>query len=598
MAACEGGQPPRVPPPPPLAGAVADADSGTGAGQADGGDGVAGRRQPFVVAIVVDQLSAWVAASRFPELPKDGGFARLIREGTWVKTMRLAYAATDTAPGHASLHTGKVPAENGIFGNEVPDPTGRRTSLLRDDTVKPVGPDGPRAGVGWSAARLRVDNVADRLRAARPDALIVSVSVKDRGAILPGGKHPTHALWFDAALDSYVTSTAFAQTYPKWAVGIGDTKAVVAARSKPWVLTDAAWVKAHAATPDAQAGEGDLDGLGVTFPHVAKTAAAFRVLPASDEMTIKLGLAAIEAEYDPSRPTLLLLSMSSSDLLGHIFGPDSWEAWDHLLKLDASLAGLFEALDRRAGAPVSVLLSADHGNISMPELAASRPGCARPLRLPSALTTYGWPCAPGERLGPNALRDELIAAAKLALGPGRWIAGFADPYVYLTPEARALPEDRLAVLDKAVRVTLAKHKGIAEVFDTGMLALTCPSLLAAASPVPARARSNVDGLLTLVCRAWPPGTGDYYVVPAPGSFFDSDLVVAKGASHGTPYLYDRTVSMLVRAPGAIDAGAVIDDPVDFSVFAALEAAFVGLDKRAPREILDAHRAGPRPSKTP
>jgi hypothetical protein len=52
--------------------------------------------------------------------------------------------------------------------------------------------------------------------------------------------------------------------------------------------------------------------------------------------------------------------------------------------------------------------------------------------------------------------------------------------------------------------------------------------------------------------------------------------------------------MLVRAPGLIDPGAVLDDPFDFSVYAALEAAFLGLDARAPRDILEAHRARPEP----
>ena len=550
------------------------------------------KRAPFVVAIVIDQLSAWVAASRWPELPKDGGFARLMREGTWVKNMRFPYAVTETGPGHTSLHTGKVPAESGIFGNDVPDATGERISVLRDETTKPVAFDGPRAGEGRSASALKVDTVADRLRAARPDALVISVSVKDRAAILPGGRHPSHVLWFDAALDSFVTSTAFAPTYPKWAIGLGDTAAVVAARSKPWELTDAAWVKAHAATSDRAPGEGDLDGAGVTFPHVAKTAAAFRMMPASDEMIATLGLAAVEAEYDPSRPTLLLLSMSATDILGHVFGPDSWEAWDHLRKLDATLGTLFDALDRRAGAPVRVLLSADHGNISMPEVAAARPGCARPASVPPAtLTSYGWPCTPGERLGPSALRDELVAAVKLSLGGGRWVAGFADPYIYLTTEARALPANRFALLDKTVRATLSKHKTISEIYDARMLASTCPSVLAVAEPVPARAaNNNRDGALTLVCRSYAPGAGDYYVVPVPGSFFDSEIVTGKGTSHGTPYLYDRTVSMLVRAPGLLDAGAVIEAPVDFSAYAALEAAFLGLDKQVPREILRAHTA--------
>lgn len=576
LAACGG---PRDPagPPVPRAGVDAAADSGVATPSE--------RAQPFVVAIVVDQLSAWVAASRFPELPRDGGFARLIREGTWVKTMRYPYAVTDTAPGHTSLHTGKLPAESGIFGNELPGPIGGlRSSILRDESVRAVGSEGPRQGAGSSAVRLRVDTVADRLRSAHPDALVVSISVKDRGAILPAGKHPTHVLWFDSWIDSFVTSTAFTDTYPKWARGVGDQKAILAARARPWELTDAAWVKAHAATADNQPGEGDLDGLGVTFPHIGKTGNAFRGLPASDSMIAELGLAAIGAEYDPARPTLLLLSFSASDVIGHVFGPDSWEAWDHLLKLDAVLHALIESLDRRVGAPVTFMLAADHGNISMPEITPERAG------VKCAGDPYERPCTSGARLGPNALRDELLVAAKAALGPGRWIQGFADPYLFLTPEARALAEPRRAVLDKAVRSTLTRHAAIAEIFDVRTLGAQCPIVRARALDAPERARAGED-LLTLVCRSWSEGVGagDYYVIPRPGSFFDGEIVVGKGTSHGTPYLYDRTVSMLVRAPGVIDAGAVIDDPVDFSVFAALESAFVGLDKRDPREILAAHR---------
>src|SRR5262249_6972482 len=107
-----------------------------------------GPHAPFAIAFVVDQLSAWVAEERFPLLPETGGFARLRREGTWAKTMRLPYSVTDTAPGHASLHTGRVPAESGIFGNELPDPTGAggfgtgRITFLRDPSVKMITPSG------------------------------------------------------------------------------------------------------------------------------------------------------------------------------------------------------------------------------------------------------------------------------------------------------------------------------------------------------------------------------------------------------------------------------------------------------------------------
>lgn len=549
---------------------------------------------PFVVAIVVDQLSAWVAASRWPELPKDGGFARLRREGTWVKNMRYPYAVTDTAPGHAALHTGKVPAESGIVGNELPDGAGGRFTILRDDKTRIVMPGSVRATPSSSAALLRADTVADRLRAAHADALVVSVSLKDRAAILPGGKHPTHALWFDADVDSFVTSTAFEQSYPNWASAISDNRAVAAARRVPWELTDRAWVAAHAAGADDQHGEGDLDGLGTTFPHVARTAAAFRALPASDGMILDLALAAMDAEYDPSKPTLLLLSMSASDVVGHVFGPDSWEAWDQLRKLDAKLATLIEALDRRVGAAVPVLLAGDHGNLSMPEISPARAGVSCPASdgTTAPPDPYGRPCSVGVRLEPRALEQELAVATRAALGGGDWIAGLADPYLFLTPAARALAGKRRAALDDAIRRTLGKHhEGLEDVIDARTLAKRCPDVLAHAKGAPARAQIGED-VMTLVCRAWSPivGAGDYYLVPRVGSSFDGEIVSGKGASHGSPHVYDRTVSMLVRAPGVIDAGAIVDEPVDFSVFAALEATFVGLDGRAPRDILEANIA--------
>ena len=85
------------------------------------------------------------------------------------------------------------------------------------------------------------------------------------------------------------------------------------------------------------------------------------------------------------------------------------------------------------------------------------------------------------------------------------------------------------------------------------------------------------------------GSGDYFVVPAAGSFFDAELTVGKGTSHGTPYLFDRTVPLLVRAPGKADEGTTIEDPVDFTAYAAIEASLLGLDQRSPKEILSALR---------
>lgn len=534
-------------------------------------------RAPFVVAIVVDQLSAWVADERVPLLPEDGALQKLAREGTWVHAMRYPYAQTDTGPGHAALHTGKVPAETGLIVNELPVlGSAKRTSFLRDDAAKLVTPDGVQEEPGSSSARLLAPTVADRLREARPDAVVVAISLKDRGALLPAGKKPTHAIWFDVPKGSFVTSTAVASVFPAWAAPLGSVTAVERRRAVPWEPADARWLAEHAGRDDAP-GEGDLDGLGTTFPHHAKTPKAFRATPAADALVLDLALAAVVAEHDPKRPFLLLLSMSTSDVVGHVFGPSSWEAWDQLRKLDAALARFLSALEAKVG-PVSVVLTADHGNVPMPEARVPFPEACR--RDPNAKGRYDLPlCVRGARLMPHELRDEIAAAADAALGRGDWVDGVADGYVFLSAAAHALDEKERALVDAAVRrVLLEKHADeVAEVYDVRDLSVRCPN-----------AREGED-VLTLVCRSWRPdaGGGDYYVVPAYGSFFDGEAVPGKGSSHGTPYLYDRTVPMFVRATGA-GAGVSFERPVDFTAFSAVLSSLVGLDPRSPREILDEH----------
>lgn len=554
--------------------------------------GASTKRAPVVVAIVIDQLSAWVAEERVPKLPADGFFARLAREGTWVRTLRFPYAITDTAPGHAALHTGRVPSETHIVVNEVADEkTGVRTSFFHDAGTKLVTPAGVRDTSGSSAAALAVPTVADQLRAARPHARIVSISLKDRAALLPAGQHPDHALWFDVGEGSFVTSTAIEPTFPAWARAAGDAGAIAKSRATTWEPLEAKWLVENAGKDDAP-GEGDLDGLGITFPHHARSARAFRATPMSDDRILELALAAARDERNAQEPLLLLVSLSASDIIGHTFGPNSWEAWDQLRRLDGALARFMVSLEAEVGR-VSVIVSGDHGNSPMPEARRPLPAsCAAGTTPPDA---YDRPlCTIGGRLEPTELRSELRAEAAKTVGSAELVVGIADSYVVLSPAARALGVVKRAALGRAVEhVLLGAHGSeVAALFDVRDLATRCPAVRASARGIPERARAGED-TITLVCRSWTTdaGAGDYFVVPRHGFFFDGEVVPGKGASHGTPWLYDRTVPLFVRgAPGDVDAGAIILDPVDFSAYAEVEAALLGLDSRKPRAILDALRA--------
>lgn len=534
-------------------------------------------RAPLVVTIVVDQLAAWILADRAHLLPASGGFARLRREGTWVVEAEHGHACTDTAPGHAALYTGATPRDSGIGLNERIDPKTRKAvPFVRDETTRLIGPRGPVAAPGASLAHLRVPTLADELLAARPNAVVVSLSLKDRGALFGGGRSPRAVLWFDKDLDAFVTSSAFAQALPTWAgVANGDSGR---ARLRPsaWTPADTGFLAAHAKTLDDDEAEGDLAGMGRVFPHpiarAASPATAFRASPQGDAALVDLALAAAHAERRSGEPMLLAISFSSFDIVGHVFGPDSHEAWDELYRLDASLARLFDGLDEEVSREGwSAVLSADHGVMPMPETHA-RPG-ARPWCRGAAADRFERPCGPGVRVPIDVLGEQLDHLATSVMGrPGPWVLGVSDPYVVLSDAARALDPTTRKRLWDALLARIAKEPGIARAIDVTTLPAECPPL----------SDASMDAL---VCRAYAPGaSGDLYLVPTRGSMFDNGYVTDKGANHGTPYRHDRAVPILARAPGRIPSGVVLEAPMPAITFLRTAASLLGVaPPRAARE---------------
>ncbi len=520
-------------------------------------------RAPIVVTLVVDQLAGWIADERWPLLPATGGFARLRREGTQA-TIVYDYAVSDTAPGHAALLTGAPPRASGIFANEtIDEATRKKVSILRDGGTHVIASDGTRDLPSSSLTVLHLPTLADAFRRAHPHATIVSLSLKDRAALFGGGRAPTATVWFDASLGRFVTSSALASSFPAWALTHAGPDVVRELRDKVWTPLDERFVAAHALTPDAQDGEGDLDGIGVTFPHALTAATdpahALRATPFADEVLLQLAVDAVDAA-PPAEPMLLAVSLSANDYIGHVYGPDSWEAWDELERLDASLGRFFAALDERAGPRGwSVLLAADHGVTTLPEAAArARPWCAQPER-----DRWKRPCGRVGRIIPEELADELRVVAKRALGDGDWIAGVADPYVYLTDAARALDPESRRKLHDALAEALAAMPGVALVVD--------------ARHPPARCPTGGDDVATLVCRSLVVGApGELYVALAPGWFFDPDYVIGKGTSHGSPYFYDRAVPFVVRAPGRVAAGRVVSAPLSEASFTTTAAHLLGV----------------------
>jgi len=530
------------------------------------------------VTIVVDQLAAWIAAERWPLLPADGGFARLRREGLYVRELRYDYASTDTAPGHSALYTGEVPRESGIVGNDViVTDAGAKISILSDEQSDLLVAGGAnKLKHGASLARLQGDTLADVLRARDPDAAIYALSLKDRGALFGAGRAPTLALWFDPGEEAFVSSTAFAKALPDWVIPVGGRNAVRAACATAWDKPlDRGWIEAHALTPDPQPGEGDLGkagdqpGLRIAFPHAVPDARTMRATPAGDRLLLQVARAAIAHPAPAPHPTLLAISFSSNDYVGHTFGPDSWEAWDELRQLDQRLAELLSALDAAFGKDnYAVMLTGDHGIGAIPELEgrARAAACKRTAVPGLDRGGSGGECTLGPRVAPPAVIAALEAAWQHELGPahhGPFIAGIADALVFLSTEGRALGPAERARMARSGTAALHDLFDIDEVVDVRTAAAPCP---------PASDESRD----ALVCRSVRRnGPGDFDLVVAPRAFFEV-YVPGAGANHGSPYLYDRAVPLLVRAPGRVAAGAVREPPVHFTTFVRTAASLLGI----------------------
>ena len=526
------------------------------------------RTSPLVVAIVVDQLAQWQAVERWKSLPRDGGFAKLVAEAGATAELRHGHAYNATGPGHAALFTGGTGHDSGITTNGGLDANGKWQNPFIDPATKLIGALGPTDRPGSSIKSLKIDTVADSLRREVPGATIISLSIKDRAAMFGGGRKPDSTLWFDTALDAFVSSTAFADSFAHgWAAEPGALGFGARYRKEVWKPLDVKWLANLTDLPAPDIGQGDFQGLGVRFPHdlgKSKNApSAMRATPFSDTMLLDVATEAARAIRQEDKRALLAISLSATDHVGHMFGPDAPEAWDQMLRLDQSLAVFLGKLDEMFGPDgYAVVLSSDHGVGSTPEVMNQGfCGLTKPDRFERR-------CDRSLRLQEYDLAREADNAADKAVGAGDWVKGASDPFIVFTDAARALEPKKRDKLTAAVQKALEKLPGVARAFDVRKSPATCPPL-------------SDESLDALVCRSIDGSTGgDVYLLTKPGVFIDSGYVIGDGVNHGSPYLFDRAVPLIVRPPRKTSATSTIapafdpKDVVDHRAYAATLAALL------------------------
>src|SRR5436853_30303 len=92
-----------------------------------------------------------------------------------------------------------------------------RTGMAKRSRFR--GSRASRAEPGASPHYLVGSTLGDELRASNDyQSRVVSISLKDRSAILPGGHTANAAYWYSSTTGQFVTSTYYMPSLPPWAI--------------------------------------------------------------------------------------------------------------------------------------------------------------------------------------------------------------------------------------------------------------------------------------------------------------------------------------------------------------------------------------------
>jgi predicted AlkP superfamily pyrophosphatase or phosphodiesterase len=469
----------------------------------------------LVVGIVVDQMRLDFLY-RYWDNYGDGGFRRLVGEGSFQRDAHYNYVPTQTAPGHTSIYTGTTPARHGIIANYPYDRTRRRSYYIAlDTTVAPVGTSSSSAR--RSPVNLLASTLADELelRTGRRSRT-VGVALKDRSAIMPIGRTGDEAYWFVGGKEgNFVTSSWYRNALPEWLQAFNAKRLPAAYLDRTWSLALPRG-RYHSPLPDQNPYEENwAEGLPATLPLDLRKISgdgnnldAVKHTPWGNTLTTDLALAAIDGDSlgMDDVPDLLAVSYSSTDELQHAMGPRALEVEDTYIRLDGDIARLLKHLDEKIGAGnYTVFLTADHGGGDVPAYLRDLKG--------SAGYTYM-----------SDIRADLVKQ-----GLGAVVDTIRNDQVFLRKDA---PEGSAEAVARALNED--------------------PSIAYAASADQLLEGTNGSDLARAMAKGlMRQRSGDVLFALRPGFFRGHKGWKEQGADHGTAWNYDTQVPVIFFGKGVV-----------------------------------------------
>jgi len=490
-----------------------------------GSEVMAAEDPKLVVMITIDQLRGDMPQKYYDRFG-EGGFKYLMDKGTIYNNANYQHSTTFTAVGHATLATGGSALQHGLAGNDWMDSTtGERIYCVEDPSHTIIGKE-YKDNKGTSPLNLTSSTIGDELYLSSGQrSRVYSVSIKDRGAILPGG-HLGKAFWYSSGSGQFVSSTYYFDKYPQWVSDWNAEKKADKYMDQSWTLLNDKSSYTFAYQDDRPA-EKSYKHLGRTFPHKLGSEKAkdfykaLRFTPMGDELTLDFAKTLMEKEQigHGEATDMLAVSFSATDYIGHAFGPYSLEAEDNILRTDRLLADFFSYIDKKVGLEnTMIFLSSDHGT---DEIAEYRRSLA------------------GEHHGGRHYPKKFVSQVNEALQQRyntteQLVSSFWNPSIYLNlPTIKKLGLN-VEEVERALAEEILKVPGIA-------FALTRTELL----------KGNVTSNPTIakVQRAFHPTRSGNVLIVQDQFWYLYPNADQFAAMHGSPYSYDTHVPIMFVGPG-------------------------------------------------
>ncbi|MDP4209520.1 MAG: alkaline phosphatase family protein [Bacteroidota bacterium] len=488
----------------------------------------------LIVGIVVEQMRHDYIYKFWDKL-SEGGFKRLLNEGTYCKNANFNYQFTQTAVGHATIATGTSPSYHGIVAEEwYTSLNDKVVNCVADENYKTVG--GSYTAGRVSPKQLLTSTIGDEIRLANYNkSKVLSISLQSESAILSGGITANAAYWYDEENGKWVTSSYYMPELPGWIKDFNDKKLADVYLTRSWETKYPIQSYAGYCLPDDNKFETGIEGRK-TFPYnlaemnkneSKKKYNLLKSTPFGNTFTKDFAIASIVNEQlgKDDNTDLLMISFSSTESIGKNFGPESVEVMDAFLQLDKDIEHLLSFLDQEIGKQnLLVFLTSDHGVAQSPEYLADK----------------GIPVGFFNQNGAISLLTSYLNAV---YGKGNWIRNYYAQQLFLN---RNLIEDsklNLADFQQKAAQFLLQFSGVANT-------VTSTTLLNSYFP---------DGIFSKMQKNYnQKRSGDILINLLPG------WVEKNGGTtgHNSPYSYDTHVPLIWY--GWRVKRATILDPVDMT----------------------------------